>query len=400
MPTDKSKHNENLEVAATIETTIEEMVIKKPTVKTNISEEITITEEVIGEEVTPENFVINNLAVTLLNLENSDPLLAEKCIKITPKDHAVFFEFFKKHIEETRNGNNTRECKFTDKDSSILTKISRYNSQKSEESFITFVNEVSKNLFTIMKDATKSSGSFFILDATFHQEEIIILIKLDPKNGVQLDLETLDLKEIKNMLPESNDRVHKCAIIKTNYVEGATNLFVLDRQQKAGETSKFFMTTFLQATPIPDNKIKTLAVLKELYEKIEANVPKQNRHLIEPAIEAEFNNGTTVHLPTTITNIYNKVISEDEKDRDIVIERFKNDFLDNYNNKFKDYGTSFVVDRESNTVTYKAKSNKIFFKYNKSLEGSEVKIRHDLSSNTYTITITNSDEIQFNKIIK
>lgn len=372
--------------------------------ETSAENEVAVTIEATTEVETALelnlDFQINNLAITLLDLEKSSPSLAEKCININPKDHKVFFEFFQEHIEETRNGSNTRECRFSDADNAVLTKINRYKSDKTEENFIKFANEISSTLFDIMKEATRSSGSFFIIDAIYKEEDIIVFIKLDPKNGVQLDLDSLELKEIENMLPESGDRVHKCAIVKTTYVENSTNLFVLDKQQKAGETSKFFMSTFLQALAIPNNKIKTVAVLKELYEKIEAKLPDVDKMIIDSAIEAEFNNGSTVHIPVTVRDIYDKLLPEDTEDRDIVLDEYRNEFVSNYNTKYKDYGNSLVVERDVNTVTYRANSNKIYFKYNKSLEGTEVKVNHDSSKNLYTITIQNNSDIQFNKTVK
>lgn len=383
------------------------MIIKKneTNITSNLAEnEVAVTLETATEPQANEevilDFQINNLAITLLNLEKSSPTFAEKCLNINPTDHKVFFEFFQKHIEETRNGNNTRECRFSDADNAVFTKINRYKNDKSEDNFLIFSNEISKTLFDIMKDSTRSSGSFFIIDAIYKEEEIIVFIKLDPKNGVQLDLDSLELKEIENMLPESNDRVHKCAIIKTTYVENSTNLFVLDKQQKAGETSKFFMSTFLQALATPNNKIKTVTVLKELYEKIEAKLPEIDKQVIDSAIEAEFNNGATVHIPVTVRNIYDKLLPEDKKDRDIVLDEYRNEFVSNYNTKYKDHGNSFVVERDVNTVTYRANSNKIYFKYNKSLEGTEVKVNYNASTDVYTITVQNNSEIQFNKTIK
>lgn len=377
-----------------------EDIKKENSAENEVSATIEATTEVKTTEEVNLNFQINNLAITLLNLEKSSPTFAKKCININLKDHKVFFEFFQYHIAETRNGSNTRECRFSDADNAILTKINRYKSEKSEENFIVFANDISKSLFDIMKESTRSSGSLFIIDAIYNEEEYIVFIKLDPKNGVQLDLESLELKEIENMLPESNDRVHKCALIKTAFIENSTNLFVLDKQQKAGETSKFFMSTFLQALAIPNNKIKTVTVLKELYEKIEAKLPELDKQIIDSAIEAEFNNGATVHIAATVRNIYDKLLPQDKEDRDIVLDDYRNEFVSNYNTKYKDHGNSFVVERDINTVTYRANSNKIYFKYNKSLEGTEVKVSHNSNDDLYTITIQNNSEIQFNKTIK
>ncbi|WP_313891160.1 nucleoid-associated protein [Psychrobacillus sp.] len=367
-------------------------------VATNAEASSAVADEIPNKETV--SFHINNLAITLLNMEKSQADFATKCIKLIPEDHKVFYDFFQTHIEQTRYGKNTRECKFTDSDNSILTKINRYEQNKSEENFIIFTNEVTKNLFTFMKESTKSSGSFFVLDALHNEEEVIIFLKLDPKNGVQLDPETLDIKEIKNMLPESNDRVHKCAIIRKNYVANSTNLFVLDRQQKAGETSKFFMSKFLQAIAIPNNNIKTVALLNELYTKIEAKLPDTEKEQINTAIDSEFNNGATIHIPETVKNIYEKLISQETEDREILIEEYKTHFVSDFATKYKDYGLALTIDREENKVLYNAPNNKILFRYNKDLHNNEVTVLHNKTDDIYNITIRNNASIGFEKKIR
>lgn len=360
----------------------------------------TIVEVEAKEEMDTVNFQINKLAITLLNLEKSSADLATRCINLNPGDHKVFYDFFKTHIEQTRHGKITRECKFTDSDNAILTKINRYEQSKSEENFITFTNEITTNLFTIMKEATKSSGSFFVLDASYNEEEIIVFLKLDPKDGVQLDPESLNIVKIKNMLPDSTERVHKCAIIKKSYVVGSTNLFVLDRQQKAGETSKFFMSNFLQAVAIPNNNIKTVALLNELYTKIEAKLPDMDSILINTAIDSEFNNGATIHIPDTVNNIYEKLISHDTDDREILIEEYKTNFVNDFTTKYKDYGLALTIDREESKVLYNATNNQILFRYNKVLNNNEVTVRHDKSTDIYTITVSNKASIGFGPKIR
>lgn len=381
-----------------------------PIVNTNVATESAEfeTAATVAEEETTEDiaitetidFQINNLAITLLNIENSHPDLANKCINLNAEDHKVFYDFFRTHIEQTRHGKNTRECKFTDSDNAILTKINRYEQNKSEENFITFTNEITTTLFTIMKESTRSSGSFFVLDASYNDEDVIVFLKLDPKDGVQLNPETLEINEIKNMLPESNDRVHKCAIIRKNYVANSTNLFVLDRQQKAGETSKFFMSNFLQAVAIPNNNMKTVAVLNELYTKIEAKLPDIDREQINTAIDSEFHNGATIHIPDTVKNIYDKLVSQDTEDRDIKIDEYQNQFVSEFTTKYQGYGLALTIEREENKVLYNSSNNKILFRYNKDLNNNEVSVSHNRREDIYTITIRNNEEIRFGKKIK
>ncbi|MFY0742123.1 nucleoid-associated protein [Solibacillus silvestris] len=341
------------------------------------------------------NFTIINLAITILDLEKGEPLFAEKCTKLNRENHKVFYEFFEKHINETRNGKKTLECKFLDRDNDIFSKITRYKNELDDASFLNLANQVSRKLFLIMRTATKSSGSFFIIHALFNEEELIILIKLDPIDAVQLDMDSLELKKIENILPDSNDRVHKCAIIKTNYNPNGTNLFVLDKQQKVGETSQFFMETFLQATQIPNDKIKTKLLINELFEKISPNFDEDEKLNLSYAIDSELANKALVHIPTAVYNVFEKVTANDVVDRKIFIEEKKDEFVNNFNKKYPDFSPNLMIERDDINYVYKALNNKILFKYNRTLANTNVFVKSNEEKTEYTITIKNDKNLKF-----
>lgn len=361
--------------------------------KTEVQQEV----EKVGD------IVIHNLAVTMLDLEKSTPGFAKKTLKLKPKEHKVILQFFNTHILDTRTGRRTRECEFLTKEATVLKNIeSLKTSEKNQnESFLSFANEVTEYLFKIMKEKNqKSSGSFIVLDVTMNGESLIVLLKLDPIKGVQINIETLDLLEVANMLPDTNDKIHKCALIKTNYVKGKTNLFVLDRQQTAGETSQYFLSTFLQASAIPNNNRKTIVVLEEAYEKIASKMPNLEKGLINDTIDTEFNNGASVHLPQSIENIFNKLVPEDTSDREIVINEYKDEFVNKFKTKYADYGMHFVVERDEKKVSYGSKSKQVVFKYDKALDKNEISVKELKDENKFIITIVNNEKLGFKKIIK
>ena len=106
-----------------------------------------------------------------------------------------------------------------------------------------------------MQTVSNSNGSVFVAHIELIGEPYILLLKLDPKDALQIDLETLNLKTIENILPDASSRVQKCALIRMNYDPLEENLYVLDKQSD-GEPAKFFMETFLQAIPVPNDKKK------------------------------------------------------------------------------------------------------------------------------------------------
>lgn len=354
-------------------------------------------EKSVSIEETKNKFEIVNLAITLLDLEESKATLASKVTKLDPINHSVFFEFFEKHIDDTRNGKNTLECRFIDVSNTITKKIERYKEELTENSFLTFANEISDNLFNIMKNATRSSGSFFIIHAFYNDEEFIVILKLDPIDGVQLDMDKLILNKIENILPDSNERVHKCALIKVEYLNEKTQLFVIDKQQRAGEISQFFMGTFLQAIPNPNDRIKTKCLIQELHEKITLKLSESEREILEHAIDTEIVNGAMITIPSVVKNILNKTVSKDKIDRDIFVDDVTKEFMGKFNTKYKDFSSNLTVERNDINYTYKANNNQILFKYNKSLDKSSVFVNFNSEDDEVNIKIKNASTFDFKK---
>ncbi|MDQ0816057.1 hypothetical protein QF033_000635 [Bacillus pumilus] len=329
------------------------------------------------------DIIINRLAINALDLQSSSPTVSNSIFPLN-EDHGIIKDFFITHLLETREGKSTKSCKFIDEDATIKTKVSRYESQKSDDEFLKLSKELTENLFKIMKNSSSnSSGTFFVLEVILKKEPCIFIIKLDPKSGVQINLENLTVQVLENILPDSNDRVHKCAIIKTVHDEDpkVADLFVMDKQQKEGEPARFFIETYLQAQELLNDGIITKEVIRRAKENIIDIVPEADHHKVIESIDREFSNNSRIELKNSIKNILEDTVPKEKQDREIFIENSANEFVANYLETNKDHQTSFVATRNDNVVVYRAEKNQVFFRYNRGMIG-QVEVSQDDAKNT------------------
>ena len=326
---------------------------------------------------------IKRIAINALDLQSSSPKVSENLFPLTD-DHGIIEDFFITHVLDTREGKSTKSCRFMDDDATVKTKVKRYSQNVTDQEFLKLSRELTENLFKIMKSSSSnSSGTFFVLEVELNEEQCIFIIKLDPKTGVQINYDDLTVVELQNILPDSNDRVHKCAIIKTvqEEEEDKAELFVMDKQQKEGEPARFFIEGFLQAQELLNDKIITREVIREAKENIIKIAPEVEENRIIETIDREFSNESRIQLKDSISNILLDTIPKDKVDRDIFIENAANEFVKNYIEKYPDHQTSFVATRNANVVIFRGESNQLFFRYNQGITG-KVEINKDEDNNT------------------
>lgn len=344
------------------------------------------------------DIIINRLAINALDLKTSSPTVSNSIFPLN-EDHGIINDFFITHLLETREGKSTKSCKFIDKDAAIKTKVSRYESQKSDDEFLKLSKELTETLFKIMKNSSSnSSGTFFVLEVVLKNEPCIFIIKLDPKSGVQINLETLSVKVLENILPDSNDRVHKCAIIKTVHSKDSkvADLFVMDKQQREGEPARFFIETYLQAQEILNDRIITRDVINHAKINIIDIVPEAEHHKVMEYIDKQFSNNSKIELGKSIKDILEDLVPEEKQDREIFIEKSADKFVSSYLEAHKDHQTSFVATRNDQHVIYRAEKNQVFFRYNQGMTGKVV-----VSKDTLNNTIIKIDSaLNFSRDVK
>jgi hypothetical protein len=326
---------------------------------------------------------IKRMAINVIDLENSKTQFSEKLFPLG-EGNEVINAFFRTHFSETRNGKHTKSCRFFDEDATVKTKIDRFSNAISDDAFLQLSKELTENLFKIMDNSSStSSGTFFVFEVKVgSNEECIFLIKLDPKQGVQIDYDKLTVKVLENMLPDSNDRVHKCAIIRYNRSDNLTaDLFVMDKQQKAGEPARFFIDTFLQAEEILNDKIMTSDAVREAKNLITEAFPDVDSNKIYQSIDREFSNGSHIDINTAIKNIISDYVPIEKEDRELHINSMSKEFVENYLTKYPDHQTAFTIERKDNIIVFKSEKDQLYFRYNKGII-SNVHINKDSEGNT------------------
>lgn len=199
---------------------------------------------------------------------------------------------------------------------------------------------------------------------------------------MQLDLEEMTLKALENILPDSNDRVHKCAIIRYNKsTDHKADLFVMDKQQREGETAKFFLETYLQAAEILNDNIMTRHAIKEVKDKMVAILPDVDANKIFQSIDREFTNGSRIQLDRLINNVLSDHVDNDKKDRELFIKDKTQSFVESFIEKFPDHQTSFTVQRKDSFIIYRGNKDQLYFRYTKAIL-DKVKIDNDQDGNT------------------
>ena len=333
---------------------------------------------------------MKRIAVTLLDMEQSRFVSASQTMDLSAIQSEVYSNFFESYIDATLNSPKSVAGKFLDRDNDIITKINRYVEYPDDTHFISLANDLSNKLYQIMQNVSNSNGSVFVAHIEIIDEPYILFLKLDPKEAVQIDLETLNLNTIENILPDASSRVQKCALIRMNYNLLEENVYVLDRQSD-GEPAKFFLETFLQATPIASDKKKTKMLMKELYEKIAESINEEQTPHLQKVIDEEFENGKYIELDASVHNIY-EAIAPPENRNDFVEQGAKL-FIDEFTDRNPDFTPTFEVKRDDLHVVYKSGEGEVLFRYDKRLENIDV--HHDQVNGTYTITIREADKIDF-----
>jgi len=287
-------------------------------------------------------------------------------------------DFFINHISEARIGKSTKNCHFTAEDTWLRGKVNQYKEATTEENFLSLTQSITERLFSTMKtSSSRSSGSFFVIEAIIEQEEFIALIKLDPKTRIQFDSGTLSLTIQDNILPDSKEKIHKCALIRIDTTEGhLVHLYVLDKQQNQGEVSKFFMKTFLESEELVNDAILTREAMKKVQSNFLKIIPEANKFELLAEIDREFAEGRNVDLHTSLPKVLEKFNFDDA-----FIEESSNNLIRDFISSNPEFQSSFTVVRSDTSLKFQSKNNEIFFRYNKSIR-EDVKIEKDTEGNT------------------
>lgn len=337
------------------------------------------------------NIQFHYLIAHIINLNENEPQLSSGVYSIPDLPDKII-NFFKKHIIASRTSRNTKSCVFTGNPSYIEQKInnlSETDKSKLEEEFVQFSKDITIDLFEKMQQSSsRSSGSIFIILCTVDSKKFIIILKMDPNEGIQIIPETLELKLQENMLPNPKDKLHKCAFIKydVDFNDEEIHLFVLDKQQTKGEVSKFFMTLFLKAREKSNDKLLTDYVKTRIIDDYLSIIPKDKKFEFGETLDKLFCNGVKINIEED----FKKLISP-YFENDVVIDENVEKFKSSLIQKYPDAQFEFTVIQEKHIIKWGTKDENILLKYPKDLS-DDIKITCGKKSETI-ITINKDHNI-------
>ncbi|MEK3807208.1 nucleoid-associated protein [Bacillus sp. FSL H8-0547] len=329
-----------------------------------------------------------------MDLKKESPLLAPDIINLTSVP-TVIFDFFTRHIQNSLNARQIKACTFNDSSTYVQTKVNVIAKNLTMTPiFVNETHELTKDLFLKMKaTSSKSSGALFFLIYDIDGEDYLGIMKMDQNNGIQINKVTFSLEVQENMLPNPEDKLHKCAFIKliSDFKNENVHLHILDRQKASGEVSQFFMNSFLQSNEILNDKIMTKRVVDKLHEIAERIVPKEQVLPFQFSIDRLFQNGKEIDLDLDLEKLVIPYINE-EKQRADFIESFKTSLR----SEFEDVKFQFKAEKEPTVMCFNSAGKEIKIEFPIEFFGTLVKIDQSTQGKTI-ITIEDMELLQKTK---
>ena len=202
--------------------------------------------------------IIHKFIVHVLDKNSDVPILNDYEGKINPEVE----KFFQKIIKRVSNDDDLRKATFKNYNENTIKNCCEqiiYN----EDSFLENSKEIAAYLFEIMKiNAELESCDLAVCLYTVKDEKAIAILKLDYKKLYTHSIEYIDDKFNIQMvaneigIPETG-RQKQCAIVGTSGVNDEYHLRVLDKDSEKLELESKFITEFLNADKISDDKYIT-----------------------------------------------------------------------------------------------------------------------------------------------
>lgn len=283
---------------------------------------------------------ISKMIVHKLNLAEDTPIFSDDCINLDTLDNSVeALSFFTEHINNMRNYGFTKSCSFHGspangvQNSIINIKQNEDDEYDLDEVFIDESKRITQKLRNeIDRTSSRSDGSIFIILCSINDVEFIGILKMDPNTSIEVT-DTLEIIVRPSMLPRPNEKLHKSALIKfiDNHNDEDVHLFVLDRQQRDGETAKFFMSNFLGARELANNSNLTTVYQRAITEEFSGIIPVDSLPQFNDEFKRTLNSGAAINIDIDLPRIIGNTVPE-LRDADFTdnIERVKNKVLEKY----------------------------------------------------------------------
>ncbi|HBF8833530.1 TPA: nucleoid-associated protein [Clostridioides difficile] len=216
--------------------------------------------------------IIHKFIIHVLDKNSDTPILNDFEGRVS-QDMDLFFQ---KKINKVLRDNDIRKAVFNDYSNNLIKKCCEQIIYD-ESSFLSNSKEIASYLFEIMKvNATLESCDLAICLYTEKDEKRIAILKLDYNKSYTHSISFEDDKfNIQMSTNEVNIQETKAikigALVGLSGMNDEYHLSVLDKDAEKEETNSKFVTEFLNATKIKDDKYKT-KVFKGLVDAFIANL--------------------------------------------------------------------------------------------------------------------------------
>lgn len=262
---------------------------------------------------------ISKMIAHKLNLTGSNCILSDSCINLDNLDNAEnALAFFKEHIENMRDYGYTRSCCF---ESGRVNTIRDFmgeitealeNPDVLEGVFVEKSKKMARKLRNIMMSTSSTSdGSLFVLLYSTDGNNYIGILKMDPNTGIEIT-DQLNIIVRPEMLPSPKERLHKSALIKMlgEYETNEVHLFTLDRQRGNSEPAKYFMTDFLQARELANDRNLTLQYQSAIFTEFEDVIPPERFPIFSNEFKRTLSTGNAINIDEDIPRIIRETVPE------------------------------------------------------------------------------------------
>lgn len=352
------------------------------------------------------NIDISKIIVHKLNIGGDKPILSDKCLDLDGIDDIdEALSYFKTHILNSKKQSFMRQCQFDDlEDNTVLNDIREVIEKielpnEFENMFIEKSKKITRKLFNSMKTtSSKSDGSLFILFYSLDGKNYIGIMKMDPNTGVEIN-DDLSIKVRKSMLPSINEKLHKLAfiLIKKEYKENEFHLNVLDRQNKSGESAKYFMQIFLNSRELSNEMILTKEIEREIVNGFQELIPRKNWPMFADEFQKLLMKNEEINFEEDIPRVVRPFLDDDSKDMDFSFQT--KSISANILKKYPDAVMRFIpkVDIKK-PIIYQSKHKEIEIRIAKPMEKDKIQIDFDKKTGDFLIRVKRELNVKNTKL--
>lgn len=254
---------------------------------------------------------VKELAVHILDHHSDVGLVLSEATILTEQRQSLA-DYVCNHILNSLKDESSKAAKFIpDRAENFISQIAN-DLLEQRIDLLGSSRQIAQRLYDIIKDDSRISSGVLLVclfrDLEGDRQNYLAILKLD--GGVVFKPETItdekgrqviDFQRIPNTLPSENEKLQKCAFIRSSNSSQNYDLVVLDRQARnTEEVSKFFAEDFLGVELAYDSKTRT----KELYKGL-IEAQNQLRHELTAEENSKLSEATRYVMRTEIVDVDN-----------------------------------------------------------------------------------------------